>query len=87
MRTIHFAHWAFVSNGSRLMFFSNFDHNWESYLDDFIEGARRPHSRLGQLCRLSTHAVSRVRRRQPRPAVQGLGTSFHGGKPVLVQRL
>ena len=37
MRTIHFAHWAFVSNGSRLMFFSNFDHNWESYLDDFIK--------------------------------------------------
>jgi membrane protein implicated in regulation of membrane protease activity len=39
MRTIHFAHWAFVNNGSRLMFFSNFDHSWESYLDDFIEKA------------------------------------------------
>jgi hypothetical protein len=39
MRTIHFAHWAFVSNGSRLMFFSNFDHSWDSYLDDFIEKA------------------------------------------------
>ena len=39
MRTIHFAHWAFVSNGHRLMFFSNFDHSWESYLDDFIEKA------------------------------------------------
>ncbi len=39
MRTIHFAHWAFVNNGGRLMFFSNFDHSWESYLDDFIEKA------------------------------------------------
>ncbi|WP_395666179.1 hypothetical protein [Methylocella sp.] len=39
MRTIHFAHWAFVNNGSRLMFFSNFDLSWESYLDDFIEKA------------------------------------------------
>ena len=39
MRTIHFAHWVFVNNGSRLIFFSNFDHSWESYLDDFIEKA------------------------------------------------
>jgi hypothetical protein len=39
MRTIHFAHWAFLNNGSRLMFFSNFDNSWESYLDDFIEKA------------------------------------------------
>jgi hypothetical protein len=39
MRTIHFAHWAFVNNGSRLLFFSNFDNSWESYLDDFIEKA------------------------------------------------
>jgi hypothetical protein len=39
MRTIHFAHWAFLSNGSRLLFFSNFDHSWDSYLDDFIEKA------------------------------------------------
>src|SRR5205085_2508801 len=39
MRTVHFAHWAFINNNSRLMFFSNFDHSWESYLDDFIEKA------------------------------------------------
>lgn len=39
MRTIHFAHWALVNNQSRLMFFSNFDQTWESYLDDFIEKA------------------------------------------------
>ena len=39
MRTVHFAHWAFVNNGSRLMFFSNFDNSWDSYLDDFIEKA------------------------------------------------
>ena len=39
MRTIHFAHWAFLNNHSRLLFFSNFDHSWDSYLDDFIEKA------------------------------------------------
>jgi hypothetical protein len=39
MRTVHFAHWAFLNNGSRLVFFSNFDHSWDSYLDDFIEKA------------------------------------------------
>jgi hypothetical protein len=39
MRTIHFAHWALVGNGSRLMFHSNYDGSWESYLDDFIEKA------------------------------------------------
>ena len=39
MRTVHFAHWAFLDNSSRLLFFSNFDHSWDSYLDDFIEKA------------------------------------------------
>ncbi|WP_129790702.1 hypothetical protein [Sphingosinicella sp. CPCC 101087] len=39
MRTVHFAHWAFLNNHSRLLFFSNFDHSWDSYLDDFIEKA------------------------------------------------
>lgn len=39
MRTIHFAHWAFINNGNRLMFFSNFDNSWDNYLDDFIEKA------------------------------------------------
>ncbi|MGA2639112.1 hypothetical protein [Methylocella sp.] len=39
MRTIHFAHWGVISDGGRLMFHSNFDGTWESYLDDFIEKA------------------------------------------------
>ena len=39
MRTVHFAHWAFLNNTSRLLFVSNFDHSWDSYLDDFIEKA------------------------------------------------
>lgn len=33
--TIHFAHWATVNEGQRLLFVSNFDGNWDSYLDDF----------------------------------------------------
>ena len=39
MRTVPFAHWAFLNNGSRLLFLSNYDHSWGSYLDDFIEKA------------------------------------------------
>ncbi len=39
MRTVHFAHWAFLNNSGRLLFFSNFDQSWGSYLDDFIEKA------------------------------------------------
>lgn len=39
LRTVHFAHWAFLDNHSRLLFLSNFDHSWDSYLDDFIEKA------------------------------------------------
>lgn len=39
MRTIHFAHWALVGNTGRLLFLSNYDGSWESYLDDFIDKA------------------------------------------------
>ena len=33
---IHFARWTIVDDGRRLLFMSNFDGSWESYLDDFI---------------------------------------------------
>lgn len=39
MRTIHFAHWAVLNRDGRLIFFSNFDGSWESYLNDFTEKA------------------------------------------------
>jgi hypothetical protein len=39
MRTIHFAHWTLVGNSGRLLFFSNFDGSWQSYLDDFVDKA------------------------------------------------
>jgi hypothetical protein len=39
MRTIHFAHWSLINNGGRLLFLSNYDGSWESYLDDFIDKA------------------------------------------------
>jgi len=39
MRTIHFAHWTLVGNGDRLLFLSNFDGSWQSYLDDFVDKA------------------------------------------------
>ena len=37
--SIHFAHWAIIDNGRRLLFLSNYDGSWENYLDDFIDKA------------------------------------------------
>jgi hypothetical protein len=39
--SIHFAHWALIDGGRRLLFLSNFDGSWENYLDDFID--KSPH--------------------------------------------
>ena len=39
--SIHFAHWALLDGGRRLMFCSNFDGSWENYLDDFIDKASK----------------------------------------------
>lgn len=35
INTIHFAHWSFCSKSRRLIFVSNYDGSWRSYLDDF----------------------------------------------------
>lgn len=35
IETIHFAHWAILNKGRRLLFVSNFNGSWASYLDDF----------------------------------------------------
>ncbi len=37
--SIHFARWAIIDRGKRLLFFSNFDGSWESYLGEFIDRA------------------------------------------------
>ncbi|HEY2230075.1 MAG TPA: hypothetical protein VGI22_20515 [Xanthobacteraceae bacterium] len=37
--TIHFARWVTAPNSPDLMFFSNYDGSWESYLEDFITRA------------------------------------------------
>ncbi|MEM7040531.1 MAG: hypothetical protein AAF570_26445, partial [Bacteroidota bacterium] len=37
--SIHFARWAVIDGGRRLLFFSNYDGSWESYLGDFIDRA------------------------------------------------
>lgn len=34
--TIHFARWVIIDGGTRLLFTSNFDGSWESYLQDFV---------------------------------------------------
>jgi hypothetical protein len=36
VRTIHFAHWVFLDDKTRLVFASNYDGSLESYMDDFI---------------------------------------------------
>lgn len=37
--TIHFARWVIIDKGKRLLFTSNFDGSWESYLSDFVDRA------------------------------------------------
>lgn len=37
--TIHFARWVVIDGGKRLLFFSNYDGNWESYLGEFVDRA------------------------------------------------
>src|SRR6185436_20728120 len=37
--SIHFAKWLLIDEGRRLLFTSNYDGNWESYLGDFVDGA------------------------------------------------
>ena len=37
--SIHFARWVAINEGTRLVFFSNFDGSWENYLGDFIDKA------------------------------------------------
>jgi hypothetical protein len=37
--SIHFAKWLIVDEGRRLLFLSNYDNSWESYLGDFVDQA------------------------------------------------
>ena len=37
--SIHFARWVLIDEGRRLLFLSNYDGSWESYLGDFIDKA------------------------------------------------
>ncbi len=36
VQTIHFARWAYLDDGARVLFISNYDGSHESYMDDFI---------------------------------------------------
>jgi hypothetical protein len=37
--SIHYARWVLIEKGRRLVFFSNYDGSWESYLGDFVDKA------------------------------------------------
>ena len=39
--SIHFAHWSIINHNTQLLFLSNFDGSWSSYLDDFIDKAAK----------------------------------------------
>lgn len=39
IHSIHFARWVLIDNGRRLLFFSNYDGSWESYLGEFVDRA------------------------------------------------
>jgi hypothetical protein len=39
IQSIHFAHWSLIDQGRSLLFLSNYDSSWESYLGDFIDKA------------------------------------------------
>ncbi len=39
--SIHFAHWSLIDGGRHLVFVSNYDGSWESYLGDFIDKAAK----------------------------------------------
>ena len=38
--TIHFARWAMLNDNRRMIFFSNYDGSWASYLGDFVDKAK-----------------------------------------------
>jgi len=38
--TIHFARWLLIDHNKRLLFFSNYDGSWASYLGDFVDKAK-----------------------------------------------
>jgi hypothetical protein len=39
IESIHYAQWVIIDNGKRLLFVSNFDGSWESYIGDFVDKA------------------------------------------------
>lgn len=48
--TIHFARWVIIDNGERLLFTSNFDGTWDSYIDEFIDKASGGLDAIWQHC-------------------------------------
>ena len=41
VRSIHFCQWTLLDGGRRLLFLTNYDGNWTSYMDDFVEHVGR----------------------------------------------
>jgi len=48
--SIHFAHWLVFDRGRRLLFVSNYDGSWASYLDDFVQHAAKPLTAIWSHC-------------------------------------
>jgi hypothetical protein len=85
MRTIHFAHWTLVGNSGRLLFLSNFDGSWQSYLDDFVDKAAHGLTLAwGKLRRLSSNQGSGPGGCSARHAIQGVGAPVSDPEHPLV---
>src|SRR5262249_15776396 len=40
--SIHFARWVIINHGRHVLFISHYDGDWDAYLGDFVEQAKKP---------------------------------------------
>jgi len=48
--SIHFARWVIINHGRHVLFISHYDGDWDAYLGDFVEQARKPLTAIWSNC-------------------------------------
>jgi hypothetical protein len=48
--SIHFARWVIVNHGRHVLFISHYDGDWDAYLGDFVEQAKKPLTAIWSNC-------------------------------------